>query len=1029
MDDDVFKKIEKHIGSPLTDDERKKLADAFNNNPNKIFLGDDFDSIQPAFYDEQSDTQTNSATPAAENIGELKSIFTPSISDADISEIAALSKDDKDKIKSDMLYFDLRTILPLDRQRKGVICPVCGNGSGHTGDGISINVDPNDNHYFFKCWKCGNFNGDLYSIIVNLNNINKSDFNRVLAIGKKIMEHSPINFNLPKINAKVERTPEQIEHDKQFIVDAAKNIEFLPDIDRRALSLETLQKFYCGYVLRWHHPTLPYVQETPRIIIPTSDSTYNAILTPTGRKKFGDKYKSQKVGNSEIFNFDSISADKINIVVEGEIDAMSIAQATKDKYNVAALGGTSNWNYFVQRLNDTFPADNRINLSFAVLLDNDDGGTKTAKMLVDALIQNDYPAAFDVLIVSTEKVDANDILINEGDDTLSSVVDSAIDRLKPKIDDSLKAIEKTEPLFETPKDKKSTTQESIPSCPIDLHLPKGYLFSVFGIHSSTGDNNVYSNVPIVITKKIRDVDSNDAFTEIAFFDRQANNWLFKKFSDDVICDYRSVIKLTKSGISFSQENAKKISKYLVDLPYTGDNLKRIPVVKQFNRTGWTDDSFSKFILPDHLKDGEILADPRNFYKGKFVSKGSYDSWKNSILKIFTDPIHFAPALRLIIDFALSAPLNRIFGVRNSQILLWGSSGIGKSAAAKIAMSAFGDPNKLKNTFDGTPKSIKDLPKKFCDLAVWMDEYQSADERIIKDIRNIVYGYAESNSRARLAQDGSANPVEIFYGTRIMTAEQPILPDNVDAGAFNRLLSICPNWIFSSDYNIAEIHRFFSKNCGHFATFWIDFISNNVKALENQFFANTKLLDSLSKQGNWTNGWADDLAAKLTTRQFVLNFLDPSISFETIEKSFTGDLSFISKDIPKQNSISNAERAKNMLEDFINSHPRNFGKEDNTGKIFESPYAPYIAGYQFNNGAFGFYPSVLNKILMEELGFSSAKAILRAWKDEGLLLPPNNGCTYSCRKKIYVSGTLKKIMLVCFKENILCANVPADDYSD
>ena len=126
-------------------------------------------------------------------------------------------------------------------------------------------------------------------------------------------------------------------------------------------------------------------------------------------------------GSKGIFNFDSIQSG-INFIVEGEFDAASFYQVGYK--NVAALGGTG-YKKFIARLNEKFPQDARINISFVVLMDNDVAGRTAAPQIVQALIAEGYPATSALLISDTyKKYDANDILCNDGVDALKSKIEN-----------------------------------------------------------------------------------------------------------------------------------------------------------------------------------------------------------------------------------------------------------------------------------------------------------------------------------------------------------------------------------------------------------------------------------------------------------------------------------------------------------------------------------------------------------------------------------------------------------------------------
>lgn len=364
----------------------------------------------------------------------IDDILTPSISDADISEIAALSNIRRKKLEIEINHFDLRKILPLDRQGKSFICPVCGNGSGHSGDGVSISEfeDDNDNPYFlYHCFKANDFDGRLTDILKKLNTT--YDWYKVLAIGKKILSATPIYKPSTQIEPATVYSQEQLSMIKSDIKNFPLFLDDIPLADRRGLTIKTLQDFHIGFAKNWIHPKFrakyEHYKGTPRIIIPTGDISYNAILINSARNADNLPYKSQNAGKKQLFNFDAVTTDQTNIIVEGEIDAMSIWQAGFK--NVVAFGGTAknakkHAQKFISRLNEKFPNIKPCHFSFLIIFDNDSTGTAGAKSFVETLKKNGYPAVFRFLSTGTEKVDANDILMNDGDAALKAILENII---------------------------------------------------------------------------------------------------------------------------------------------------------------------------------------------------------------------------------------------------------------------------------------------------------------------------------------------------------------------------------------------------------------------------------------------------------------------------------------------------------------------------------------------------------------------------------------------------------------------------
>lgn len=981
-----------------------------------IPLGADYENIEPKQYSDEIYTDSH-ATPSMQNI----------TADAIKSHNDELKLKLKNLTANQLASIGVAQLVPGKDDE--IICPFCGNGSGNNRTGLSPTCFTNGFQY--HCFKCNESfdNLNLFALYFNLD-INR-DFQEILKRAAELSKGIHV-VEPSKVEKKEELTEEQKAKTAADISEYSKWINDCPEEDQRHLKLETHKHFNCGYAINWISPKIPskYLPPTNRLIIPNSPYSYNAILPLRFRPNIDKKHWKLNVNPKQIFNFDNaIASNKPIIIVEGEIDAMSIWQATDGNVEPVALLGTGFKN-LIARLDDKFPDKNeRLKLSFVVLLDNDDAGIKESQKLTDALIKHGYPAIADFLIFGADKVDANDFLCSQGDDALKSRIDQIIADAIPKLDDARKKINaeiKTDHLFEKPK-VKSSTKDVMPDCPIDLYMPAFYDFFQNGI---VYKQDIICHNPVVITKRLHNVDTLDPhkyFTEIAHFDLYYKKWFYNIFPNDVLFDFREIKKLINCGIDFSQEDAKKLSKYFLKLSSLIDNFFKIPHNNLYKFPGWTDDSCSKFILPGHLQDGDVLNDPSGFYRKKYTEKGDFNKWRLAVKKLFLNP-DISPAFKIIFGASLAAPLYRVLGVRNSQFLLWCTSGKGKSATMKIAMSIYGNPEELKNTFNATPNAINGISRYYNDLPVWFDEFQTANKNIHDDLSSLAYGFSEAKTRAIQNRDGDNKPTFRFHGVRFFTGEQPILPDNSDAGAYNRLLSISTDQLFPPNTDIAEIHRFFDNNHGFFGWTWINFISQHIDGIKTQYKINQKGFDSIARKNNWTNGWIDDLAAILTAWQFAINLINDSdeLSPADTQKIFMRKFEIIDKELPRNSSFTVQKRAKESLEDLINSHPKIFGKELTNGDFYISQYAPYVAGYQFLDGSFGFIPHELKKLLHDELGFASPESILRGWLDNGLLEPPNNNHKYARRKKIRINQNLKNVMLVTFYPHTLNADVAVND---
>lgn len=158
----------------------------------------------------------------------------------------------------------------------------------------------------------------------------------------------------------------------------------LPETDyTRGLSPETLRRFNIGYDPAWRHPKVVAEGKnppaTPRLIIPTSASSYLARDTRKEIPEAQQDYKKSKVGRVHIFNLEALrDSSRPTFIVEGEIDAASIVDVGG---SALALGSTAYRRLFIDELDRIIREGGKPTQPFIIALDNDSAGSKCAEEL------------------------------------------------------------------------------------------------------------------------------------------------------------------------------------------------------------------------------------------------------------------------------------------------------------------------------------------------------------------------------------------------------------------------------------------------------------------------------------------------------------------------------------------------------------------------------------------------------------------------------------------------------------------------
>lgn len=248
--------------------------------------------------------------------------------------------------------------------RMSYICPLCGNGSGTDGDGITYNPKSPDGNGL-KCFKCG-FSGDILDLLGKAEGL--TEFPDKM---KKAEELLGLDHEAPP-QAQTDRTPQKAaEADLTgYFKDCHGKIHDTDYPAYRGLSEGIINRFNLGYDPHFTKSTGGKVWEA--LIIPTNAGSY--VARNTDMKAEGkDRYR--KSGSTTPLNWESLqTAGKPVFVVEGEIDALSIIEAGGE---AVGLGSTSSIDLFI----NGYVKKHAPLQPIIIAMDNDEAGqTATMKL-------------------------------------------------------------------------------------------------------------------------------------------------------------------------------------------------------------------------------------------------------------------------------------------------------------------------------------------------------------------------------------------------------------------------------------------------------------------------------------------------------------------------------------------------------------------------------------------------------------------------------------------------------------------------
>lgn len=292
---------------------------------------------------------------------------------------------------------------------KMYVCPVCSSGA--KGDTAFMIYPVN---YRCVCRSCNTFNGDKGEDTLGALRIiwGCEEREAMERAGYHAEDYLPGKTAPDAATVTTSSTPkvkkEKAEPETDYTADFekwAQNIGQAPALEYlsyRGISPDTANRFRLGYCQEWRPPKAPNAPSSPRLIIPTSRTSYLARDIRKNVPQEADQYKKQKAGKIHTFNASALYArdGRACFVTEGEIDALSIEEIGA---HACAIGSTSRTGAFAEELKAK-PTGNMV----LIALDNDEAGKTAAGDLKKRL--EDCGITCAVVNVSGQHKDENEAL-------------------------------------------------------------------------------------------------------------------------------------------------------------------------------------------------------------------------------------------------------------------------------------------------------------------------------------------------------------------------------------------------------------------------------------------------------------------------------------------------------------------------------------------------------------------------------------------------------------------------------------------
>lgn len=556
---------------------------------------------------------------------------------------------------------------------------------------------------------------------------------------------------------------------------------------------------------------------------------------------------------------------------------------------------------------------------------------------------------------------------------------------------------------------------AIKGAPVNLRTPAWWKYDETGIYKidpKTYEETMVCGTPILLTRRIKSLDTDEEKMEIAFMrtERKGKVWRTAILPRSVIFTTKGTSILSDLGCMVTSENAKPVIRFLSALEIENDDI--IDWAESTSTFGWQP---GKRFIPGVGEDIVLDIDSTQAsVAAAYHTNGTFEGWK-ATMQAHRDKNKF----RFILAAAFAAPLLKILHQRTFFVYNWGDARGGKTAALKAALSVWGEPDGLMMNFNTTQVGLERTAAFFSDLPLGIDERQAAGsgQYAQSKLESLVYMIGEGKGKTRGAKDGGVQRVNRWRTIALATGEEPITTGSSQTGVGTRVLEIYRG-PFETEAEAGQMHQDSSINCG-----WAgpEFIRHLTEVPEETLIEKYKeMADYVKSIGKGKAGshvasvaviaFADALADEWIfehktsifeensqktdgkvqkTEQMTLNTSAFSISLKSWEKAKEMAAEIMKEQMSAASGDVN-QNATDFLVDWVNSNQQYFG-EDAIGAC--------LGMMSQDNKVAYIYASALNNALKRE-GFNERKT-KKYLAEKGLItaIPrkDNSGETYSITK--------------------------------
>jgi uncharacterized protein (DUF927 family) len=531
----------------------------------------------------------------------------------------------------------------------------------------------------------------------------------------------------------------------------------------------------------------------------------------------------------------------------------------------------------------------------------------------------------------------------------------------------------------------------------ELNEPGNYKIRQGGIFytNTKGEIKKIFPIPLAITRRLKNVDTGIEKIELSFY--RNNEWIPLIIARSVAFNSSKVVDLSDKSLPISSTNSKDVVRYLTD--YEASNLNMLPE-RCVSRLGWVGEN--QFI--SGVDEGIQLDAPHDHIKG-YVCSGDVGTWAKNV-----QPVLQYDVARFMLASSFASPLLKMLKERCFVIYVYGPTRGGKTAATKVALSVWGNPEDTMVSFNSTSNAIEKTAAFLSNLPMGIDERQ-----VVKDqgfVEQLIYLLANGQSKGRLKKDTSPQDKSYWRNIIIATGEDSLTNDSTRGGVVSRTIEIFTQPLPDEEL-ASNMHRKVEEAHGSAGP---EFMR---RILEED---RESLMEELSQIKNeLTKACPDNIGSHISSVSIVVladyymhRYFFPIEDFTKMASESVELGKRILGMLQDKGTMDYATRAYDSITSWVSSHRNSFIKRGATQLDMDSMRE--IFGWIDDKHVY-FFKTVFAKMI-EELKFSD-KSVKQQLGMKGLILYEENGDgnrTFAVKKSHPITNKRERVVVIKVVQN-------------